>query len=123
MLQHQVQQTQVAEERVSPGGAVKDCTDYHTNEFFTSEAHRGCLRVREVSRVRGDEATITGKGRLESGNFLCAHHTHDEAPFEDYFITVDYARHTGNALPMWRRLIVAIGKAPAATSKAKYWTA
>jgi len=34
MLQHQVQQTQVAEERVSPGGAVKDCTDYHTNEFF-----------------------------------------------------------------------------------------
>src|SRR5713101_6859219 len=58
MLQHQVQQTQVAEERVSPGGAVKDCTDYHTNEFFTSEAHRDCLRVREVSRVRGDEATI-----------------------------------------------------------------
>ena len=67
MLQHQVQQTQVAEERVLPGGAAKDCTDYHTNEFFTSKAHRSCPRVREVSRVRGGEATIMAGTRQMKG--------------------------------------------------------
>ena len=40
------------EERVSPRGAAKDATDYRTNEFVTSEAHRFCLRVLELAAQR-----------------------------------------------------------------------
>jgi hypothetical protein len=62
MFQCQIQQAPVAEEGVGPRDAAKNAPDYRTDEFFTREAHRLCLRILGLSRAYG-RATTTMPGR------------------------------------------------------------